>query len=282
MTSKSLLVTLLLTIHAAAVLGEGFYPDVNLREKLGQELRDRSKETLRDVPKAFDSREAWPNCIHPIRNQGGCGSCWAFGTSEVISDRLCIATNGSEDVILSPEELVDCNLIGMENCKRGGDPATAMVYTSVHGIASDSCYPYTAGQEGTGGTCRKTCADGKSLKLYKTKLTSLRWHTSVSGMQQAIYRGGPIVSCFSEYSDLSNDYDGRVYSHGANATRKGGHCVKIVGWGSMSANTTGEDYWIVANSWGQNWGPLGGYFLMKRGTNEGNIEREAFSIDPYL
>ena len=151
-----------------------------------------------------------------------------------------------------------------------------MVFTSMHGLASDSCYPYTAGR----GACRKACADGKSFNLYKTKLTTLRWHTSVSGIQHAIYTGGPIVSCFSEYSDLSNDYDGRIYSHGANATKKGGHCVKIVGWGST--DSMGEDFWIIANSWGQNWGPLGGYFLMKRGTNEGNIEREAFSIDPVV
>ena len=123
--------------------------------------------------------------------------------------------------------------------------------------------------------------------LHKTKLTSLRWHVTVVGMQQAIYAGGPIVSCFSIYSDLSRSYDGRVYSHGPNATKEGGHCVKVVGWGTKPAEEDGggadgggEDYWIIANSWGQHWGTLGGYFLMARGTNEGNIEREAFSIAP--
>ena len=296
--SEPLAVLLLLlcgtAFNTAAALAEhdafprgrtGFNPDVELREKIGQELKDRSVagvgEESAALPDSFDSRSAWPNCVHAIRNQGACGSCWAFGTSEAISDRFCIATNGSTDVVLSPEELVDCNLIGLENCKRGGDPATAMVYTSTHGLASDACYPYTAGRNSTEGTCRKTCANGTELDVHKTKLTSLRWHVTVAGMQQAIYAGGPIVSCFSIYSDLSSSYDGRVYSHGANATKEGGHCVKIVGWGTMAAdNDGGGDYWIIANSWGQHWGPLGGYFLMARGTNEGNIEREAFSIDP--
>lgn len=55
-----------------------------------------------DVPTAFDSRKQWPKCIHPIRNQEHCGSCWAFSGSEVLSDRLCIASNGTIDVVLSP------------------------------------------------------------------------------------------------------------------------------------------------------------------------------------
>ena len=263
----------------------GFTPDVELREKIGQQLRNRSGPSSRQevaaIPAFFDSRKAWPNCVHPIRNQGGCNSCWAFSTSESISDRFCIATNGSIDVVLSPQELVDCNVIGLENCKRGGDPVTAMVYTSTHGLASDSCYPYTGGSNHTGGQCRKTCANGKALGvLHKTKLASLRWHFSVPDMQRAIMSGGPIVSCFFIYNDLSHSYDGRIYSHGANATMEGGHCVKVVGWGNGASSNGGQEYWIIANSWGQHWGPLGGYFLMARGTNEGNIEREAFSIEP--
>eukprot|EP00940_MAST-03C_sp_MAST-3C-sp2_P002582 g2582.t1 len=261
---------------ASAYRRTGFVRDVNLREKWGDELKVYEEDAA-EIPDTFDAREEWPSCVHGIRNQGDCGSCWAFSTTESISDRFCIASNRSVNVVLSPEELVDCNLMGTENCKRGGDPATAMMYASSHGIASDACYPYTAEKNGTEGECRKICKDGSRPDLYKTKLSTLRWHMTATGMQRAIISGGPIVSCFSIYSDLNHNYDGRIYSHHANATKEGGHCVKIVGWGTSAA---AEDYWIVANSWGIKWGPMGGYFLMRRGTNEGGIEREAFSIDP--
>lgn len=54
------------------------------------------------LPATFDARDQWPNCIHPIRDQKQCGSCWAFGASEALSDRICIATNGATNKVLSP------------------------------------------------------------------------------------------------------------------------------------------------------------------------------------
>ena len=52
-------------------------------------------QKIKDVPATFDARTQWPKCtvIGAVRDQGGCGSCWAFGAAESISDRICIASN---------------------------------------------------------------------------------------------------------------------------------------------------------------------------------------------
>jgi len=57
----------------------------------------------------FDSRTKWPKYVHAIRDQGGCGSCWAFGATEAFTDRLAIHSNGAVDVITAPQDLVSCS-----------------------------------------------------------------------------------------------------------------------------------------------------------------------------
>lgn len=56
---------------------------------------------------SFDSRTKWPSCVHAIRDQQQCGSCWAFAASEAFSDRLCIA--GVANTVVSPQDLVSCD-----------------------------------------------------------------------------------------------------------------------------------------------------------------------------
>jgi cathepsin B len=62
-----------------------------------------------DLPKNFDGRDQWPKCIHEIRDQKQCGSCWAFGASEALSDRFCVASKGDVNVVLSAEDMVECD-----------------------------------------------------------------------------------------------------------------------------------------------------------------------------
>lgn len=59
--------------------------------------------TGEELPESFDWREKSPECIHPVRNQGRCGSCWAHSASEVVSDRFCIASKGKVNVTFSPQ-----------------------------------------------------------------------------------------------------------------------------------------------------------------------------------
>lgn len=83
-----------------------------------------------EVPDTFDARTNWPKCtvigkvrlfnrlffnnnqlyqkISKVRDQGGCGSCWAFGAAESISDRICIASEGKVDVMYAAEDILSC------------------------------------------------------------------------------------------------------------------------------------------------------------------------------
>ena len=122
------------------------------------------------LPANFDARTQWGNCVHPIRDQKQCGSCWAFGASEALSDRFCIASKGAVNVILSPEDMVSCdrNDFGCE----GGYINKAWDYLTATGVVADSCFPYTAGS-GKAPACAAKCTNGAAFKKYKCKSGSV-------------------------------------------------------------------------------------------------------------
>lgn len=244
------------------------------RVLLGTALTDISKhldKTLDDsvyagigndtIPTDFDARTAWPNLIHPIRNQQRCGSCWAFSASEVLSDRVAVAT-GKKSPVLSAEDLVSCDK-GDMGCQ-GGQLPNAWNYIKETGLVTDACFPYTAG-EGKAATCATKCVDSESFT--RTKAKSAYAINGVANMQKEIMTNGPIQVAFKVYKSFMT-YKSGVYSkHFWELLPEGGHAVKIVGWGTES----GTDYWLVANSWDTTWG-LDGFFKIKRGTNECGME----------
>jgi cathepsin B len=218
------------------------------------------------APAAFDSRTQWPNCIHPIRNQEQCGSCWAFGTTESFSDRMCIATNGSTNVVLSPQDLVSCDK-GGAGCN-GGIPSQAWQYFADKGVVADSCLPYTAGK-GNSGFCPlfKKCKGSGSWTPYKADASSIHIYNTVELIQQAVMTDGPVTATMTVYQDFMS-YKSGVYIH-TTGSMLGGHAIKIVGWGTDADSK--QDYWIVANSWGTTWG-INGFFWIQRGTDMCGIE----------
>jgi len=219
------------------------------------------------IPAAFDSRTQWPGAVHPIRNQEQCGSCWAFGATEALSDRFAIQTNLSTNVVLSPQDLVSCDTAnGNEGCN-GGYPLYAWQYMEKTGIVADACYPYTSGG-GVTGTCKlkgSTCpASGQTYELYNAA-SAYAIGATVTAIQTEIMTNGPIEVAFEVYADFMT-YTSGVYVHKTGAL-EGGHAVKMIGWGVLN----GVDYWTVSNSWGTTWG-MQGFFLIKRGVDECGIE----------
>jgi len=234
------------------------------------------------VPDTFDSAENWPNCpsMKMIRDQSACGSCWAFGAVEAMSDRMCIFLN--KNVSLSAADLAFCcNDCGF-GCG-GGYPASAWKYWMDTGIVEEGCwaYPFPScdhhvpnsknpcpSQEYSNKNCPNKCdaswaGPSWSSNIHRGK--SAYSVTGVSNIMAEIYQNGPVETAFTVYADFVT-YKSGVYRHTSGGAL-GGHAVKIVGWGVEG----GDQYWKVANSWKPSWGDMG-YFKILRGVNNCGIE----------
>jgi len=227
-------------------------------------------------PASFDARTAWPGCIGAVMNQAECGSCWAFGCSESLSDRFCIHSNSSIHVTLSPLDLVTCDKQSA-GCE-GGNPSQAWQYTMTTGIVTYPCYPYNASIPTCPPQqqpclnfvptppCKPVCVNGDSWdgsKHFSDKVYGIR--DNIVDIETEIMTNGPVEAAFDVYQDFLT-YKSGVYQH-ESGSLVGGHAVKIIGWGNLS----GEDYWLVQNSWTTYWG-LSGYFMILKGVDECGIE----------
>ena len=237
-------------------------------------LIDDDDHTLGDsLPRNFDSREAWPGCVSEVRDQSGCGSCWAFSASQVLSDRYCIATSSKNKLILSPQDMISCD--NSNHACQGGELDKAWKYLENYGIVNEECFPYQSGDGITIPKCiENTCVNTKSeFKKYKAKINSSKAYQCPTLIKMEIFARGPIQAGFFVYEDFMHYQSGIYeYTHGR---KLGGHAVVIIGWGEENDNP----YWIVQNSWGNKWGE-NGFFRIKMG--ECMIDRNGYAGNANL
>lgn len=204
------------------------------------------------------------NCLHEIRNQGSCGSCWAFSVAGMVSDRCCLKK--TDHGWLSPQELVSCDKQN-SGCN-GGIRDLAIDYVVKNGLVPDACFPYIAKDS----KCPSKCADGKDWKAAHTCKCSKRINCQGKEPMIACLKTGPISTGFLVYSDFMT-YKSGIYHKTKGAVYRGGHAVKCIGYG-----TDPEPYYHCANSWGASWGDKG-YF--KIGVGECGIDtRQPGYCDP--
>jgi len=233
------------------------YLDLVLNESVYSAIPDAA------LPASFDATEQWAGLIHPIRDQQRCGSCWAFSASEVLSDRVAVAT-GKKSPVLSPEDMVSCDT-GDAGCS-GGALSSAWDYLKTSGIVSDACLPYTAG-DGDAPSCQHKCSNSEDWSKSKVKASKAYPINGAINMQKEIMTNGPIQVGFKVYKSFMS-YTGGVYQKlPSEMVPEGGHAVKVVGWGTDQ----GVDFWKVANSWGPAWGEEG-FFRISRGKDQCGIE----------
>jgi C1A family cysteine protease len=215
----------------------------------GQEkLLTAHLEQAASAPASLDWRNInGQNYVTPIRNQGSCGSCWAFASAAALeASRLITANTPNTDLNLAEQILVSCS--GAGDCN-GGYINTAADFMRNVGLPVESCYPYT----GTNGTCSNACANYQSSTY---KILSWNWvtttsNTTVDSLKSAVYTYGPLLTTMDVYSDFSYYHSG-VYTY-TSGGYLGGHAVLIVGYDDPG------QYFTVKNSWGTGWGESG-YF----------------------
>jgi len=229
------------------------------------------------IPSSFDARTKWPNCISAIKSQGSCGACWAFGAAGVLSDRICIASNGRTKVDLSPQYQVNCNSYNL-GC-RGGYMSKTWTFLGATGTTSETCTPYNSASNTSQKPCANTCTGSGSFVRYRANASTVKKYarTDLNAVMTDIMTYGPVHASYYVYSDFYY-YKSGVYTH-TYGSLQAGHAIRIVGWGTDSASRL--PYWIVANSWGPNWG-MNGYFWIRRGTNECSIEGSIYSARALL
>jgi cathepsin B len=247
-------------------------------------LKTFTAEENMAAPESFDSRTQWPNCssIQMIRDQSSCGSCWAFGAVEAMSDRECIFNK--HDVILSAEDMNSCSKGGSCN---GGYPSSAFNYWKSTGVLTEACAPYSLPScdhhisDSTNPcptnlyptpACPSKCT-GTSSEFVRHKATSVNSYSGEANMMTEIATNGPLEVSFTVYEDFLT-YAGGIYHHVTGAS-DGGHAVKAIGWGVEN----GVKYWIIANSWNVHWGEKG-FFRIRKGNNECGIENAGYGGVP--
>jgi C1A family cysteine protease len=208
----------------------------------------------------------------PVKDQGQCGSCWAFSATQGIESAVFQATGNMP--ILSTQQIISCDKT--DGGCAGGDLPTAFDYVeSDGGIDSAESYPDTSHRSGSAGSCKSHSHVAK-VTDYKYAVPPCQGGKCNSqdedGLKASLAKNGPLSICVN--AESWNGYNGGVYKKSCSgAYNKLDHCVQLVGYDT----TASTPYWIVKNSWGTSWGE-DGHIWLKMGENACGIADEAMYV----
>lgn len=211
------------------------------------------KVPVKSLPETVDWR--LKGVVTPVKDQGGCGSCWTFASAETIESHLAI--NAGVLVELSEQQLTSCmpnpkECGGQGGCKGATAELAFDFIAQSGGIASEWTYPY-ASHEGDEPTCKDKIRPYATIEGYHQLKPG-----DYTELMNAVAQLGP-MSISVDASSWST-YEEGVYD-GCNITSPDiNHAVQLVGYGT---DKDLGDYWLVRNSWTPSWGE-GGYIRVKR------------------
>jgi cathepsin L len=223
------------------------------------------------LPTTVDWRSE-PNVVTPVKDQGGCGSCWAFASTAVLESHVALQTGVLFE--LSPQELVSCcpnpRHCGGEGGCTGSIGELAMEYVATQGMVQEWQFPYQSYQ-GDNVTCSlvnntamtNTGPDPPGIKGAVVTIDgyAVLPANNYTYLMNAVAKVGPIA--VSVAASNWNLYESGVFEDKSRAPTAFdiNHLVALVGYGTDEE--TGEDYWLIRNSWRPTWGE-NGYIRLKR------------------
>jgi C1A family cysteine protease len=206
--------------------------------------------------------------VTPVKDQGQCGSCWAFSATESAETAWFMSNHTLP--VLAPQQVVDCD--NKDGGFNGGDTPTAFQYIIANGLEAESSYFYKVKDE--------TCQYKSSVVIA----TAIKWEWGIApcntvntrdcsnqnetALWDVVERLGPQSICV-DAEPWQTYRSGIMKGACPHGYYELDHCVQLVGYGVDA----GQKYWLVRNSWGTSWGEAG-YIRLAFGTNECGVADE--------
>ncbi|KAM6236109.1 procathepsin L-like isoform 2-T2 [Porphyrio hochstetteri] len=204
--------------------------------------------------------------VTPVKNQGHCGSCWAFSATGALEGLIFNRTG--KLVVLSEQNLIDCSRKQGNNGCHGGYMTRAFQYVRDNGgLNSEHIYPYMA-------TDTSSCRYNPQDKAANCSAIWLVAQGSEVALEQAVAAVGPVSVAVDASGFHFHFYKSGIFSS-MFCSQQVNHGMLAVGYGTSQEYGRNVSYWILKNSWSEVWGEQGYIRLQKDAGNRCGVANQA-------